>query len=67
MPASVFADPHPPVRQQAFQQISASVVTGGDCLALGDDRHDAFLNDSLEQRFLAVEIQVKRSLRYAGA
>lgn len=44
-----------------------ALVARETLLRLGQARHDAFLDDRLEEGFLAVEIEIDGALRNAGA
>ena len=62
------AEKPPPALYQFAQQISRTSLEVADhLLTLGDGGDHRAFDDRLEQRFLAVEVQVERSLRDAGA
>ena len=53
--------------QQVLQKFRSAPFKGRHLLLGGNEtRHDPLLDHRLEQSFLAVEIQVKRSFGYAG-
>lgn len=62
------ADQLPPAEQQLVQQGGRIVAMALEQrLALFQRRYDTLADDGFEQRFLAIEIQIERAFRHAGA